>query len=229
MNEFAVDDLAQCREFNVKTGVSHNVSNQYYWRRVIHVGEDYIDLSITDCDTGSTEPKAGDTIVTIGNKTDKNRQHVVYLSSYDEDAPCFKLYSGINSYSMLNKEVTVISPNADKNVFTGKMLIKPGSTGFENLTDAPDMGEVNEAIQDAKNTANNAQEAVNGVQGSVTSLKGYVDGAFSDGIISEAEAKSIEKYINTVNQTKKETDSTYTALYINGFLSGIAKSNLYTA
>lgn len=229
VNEFAVDDLAQCREFNVKTGVSHNVSNQYYWRRVIHVGEDYIDLSITDCDTGSTEPKAGDTIVTIGNKTDKNRQHVVYLSSYDEDAPCFKLYSGINSYSMLNKEVTVISPNADKNVFTGKMLIKPGSTGFENLTDAPDMGEVNEAIQDAKNTANNAQEAVNGVQGSVTSLKGYVDGAFSDGIISEAEAKSIEKYINTVNQTKKETDSTYTALYINGFLSGIAKSNLYTA
>ena len=89
VNEFAVDDLAQCREFNVKTGVSHNVSNQYYWRRVIHVGEDYIDLSITDCDTGSTEPKAGDTIVTIGNKTDKNRQHVVYLSSYDEDAPCF--------------------------------------------------------------------------------------------------------------------------------------------
>ena len=229
VNEFAVDDLAQCREFNVKTGVSHNVSNQYYWRRVIHVGEDYIDLSITDCDTGSTEPKAGDTIVTIGNKTDKNRQHVVYLSSYDEDAPCFKLYSGINSYSMLNKEVTVISPNADKNVFTGKMLIKPGSTGFENLTDAPDMGEVNEAIQDAKNTANNAQEAVNGVQGSVTSLKGYVDGAFSDGIISEAEAKSIEKYINIVNNEKISAESTFNKLYSNPYLEGSAKVSLSNA
>lgn len=30
-NEFDIDDLAQCREFNVKTGVSEQVSNQYYW------------------------------------------------------------------------------------------------------------------------------------------------------------------------------------------------------
>ena len=111
------------REFNVKTGISHNVRNQYYWRRVVGLGNDYIDLSIDDCDSGSMIPKTGDTIVTIGNKTDTNRQHVVYLSSYDDDAPCFKLYSGINSYSMLNKEVTVISPNADKNVFTGKVVI----------------------------------------------------------------------------------------------------------
>ena len=81
VNEFAIDDMAQCREFNVKTGISHNVRNQYYWRRVIGLGNDYIDLSIDDCDSGSMIPKAGDTIVTIGNKTDTNRQHVVYLSS----------------------------------------------------------------------------------------------------------------------------------------------------
>ena len=138
VNEFAIDDLAQCREFNVKEGTSHNVSNQYYWRRVVGLGENYIDLSMTDCDSGSMEPKAGDEIVTIGNKTNPARQHVFYLSAYDDDAPCFKLYSGINSYSMLNKEVTVISPNADKNVFTGQVVIKPGSVGFGNLSDAPD-------------------------------------------------------------------------------------------
>ena len=229
VNEFAVDDLAQCREFNVKPGISHHVRNQYYWRRVLAVGDDYIDLSMSDCDPGSMEPKAGDTIVTIGNKTDKSRQHVVFLSSYDEDAPCIKLYSGINSYSMLNKEVTVISPNADKNVFTGKMVIKPGSTGFENLTDAPDMGEVNEAIQDAKNTASNAQEAVNGVQGSVTSLKGYVDGAFSDGIISEAEARGIEKYLNIVGNEKISAESTFNKLYANPYLEGSAKVSLSNA
>ena len=229
VNEFAVDDLAQCHEFNVKPGVSHNVSNQYYWRRVLAVGDDYIDLSMTDCDTGSTEPKAGDTIVTIGNKTDKSRRHVMFLSSYDEDAPCVKLYSGIDSYSMLDKEVTVISPNADKNVFTGKMVIKPGSTGFENLTDAPDMGEVNEAIQDAKNTANSAHEAVAGVQGSVTSLKGYVDGAFSDGIISEAEARGIEKYLNIVGNEKISAESTFNKLYANPYLEGSAKVSLSNA
>jgi len=229
MNEFAVDDLAQCREFNVKTGMSHNVSNQYYWRRVLYVGEDYIDLSITDRDTGSMAPKAGDTIVTVGNKTNKSRQNVVFFSSYDEDAPCVKLYSGVDSYSMLNKEVTVISPNADKNVFTGKMIIKPGSTGFGNLADAPNMDEINGAIADAKDAAENAKDAAEGVQESMSDLKGYVDGAFSDGIVSEAEAKAIEKYLNIVNNEKLSAESVFNKLYANPYLEGSAKVSLSNA
>ena len=229
VNEFAVDDLAQCREFNVKEGTSHQVSNQYYWRRVIGVGEDYIDLSITDCDPGSMEPKAGDTIVTIGNKTDESRQHIVFLSSYDNDAPCIKLYSGINSYSMLDKEVTVISPNADKNVFTGKVVIKPGSVGYENLADAPDMTEINREIQNAKDDAASASQAASEVQQSVADLTGYVDGAFSDGIISEAEAKAIGTYINIVNNEKKSAEATYDELYNNPYLEGSAKVGLANA
>lgn len=229
VNEFAVDDLAQCREFNVKEGTSHQVSNQYYWRRVIGVGEDYIDLSITDCDPGSMEPKAGDTIVTIGNKTDESRQHVVFLSSYDNDAPCIKLYSGINSYSMLDKEVTVISPNADKNVFTGKVVIKPGSVGYENLADAPDITEINREIQNAKDDAASASQAASEVQQSVSDLAGYVDGAFSDGIISESEAKSIATYINVVNNEKKSAEAVYDELYKNPYLEGSAKVGLANA
>lgn len=229
VNEFAVDDLAQCREFNVKEGTSHQVSNQYYWRRVIGVGEDYIDLSITDCDPGSMEPKAGDTIVTIGNKTDESRQHVVFLSSYDNDAPCIKLYSGINSYSMLDKEVTVISPNADKNVFTGKVVIKPGSMGYENLADAPDMTEINREIQNAKDDAASASQAASEVQQSVADLTGYVDGAFSDGIISESEAKAIATYINVVDNEKKSAEAVYDELYNNPYLEGSAKVGLANA
>lgn len=229
VNEFAVDDLAQCREFNVKENVSQQVSNQYYWRRVIYVGEDYIDLSIDDCDPISMVPKAGDTIVTIGNKTDVNRQHVVFLSSYDEDAPCIKLYSGINSYSMLNKEVTVISPNVDKNMFTGQVVIKPGSTGFENLDDAPDMGLIEQEIQEAKDAAEAAKGEIRDVQESVGDLKGYVDGAFSDGIISESEAASIEKYINIVNNEKQQALATYNGLYNNPYLEGSVKTSLSNA
>lgn len=219
VNEFAIDDLAQCREFNVKENISHNVSNQYYWRRVVGLGDNYIDLSISDCDTGSMEPKAGDTIVTVGNKSDENRQHVVYLSSYDEDAPCFKLYSGINDYSMLNKEVTVISPNADKNVFTGKVVIKSGSTGFENFEDAPDFKQLEEDVANAKNDANEAKS-------NVESLKGYVDGAFADGIITESEAKAISTYINTVESTYNSAYSSYIELYNNEYLEGDAKIGL---
>lgn len=220
VNEFAIDDMAQCREFNVKTGISHNVRNQYYWRRVVGFGDDHIDLSIDDCDPGSMVPKAGDTIVTIGNKTDTNRQHVVYLSSYDDDAPCFKLYSGINSYSMLNKEVTVISPNADKNVFTGKVVIKPGSAGFENLTDKPDMEGINNSIKNAQEAASAAQEAIEGVQGSVDNFKYYVDNTFADGIISEAETKDIARYIDIVNNEKASSLATYNELRINPYLDG---------
>ena len=229
VNEFAVDDLAQCREFNVKENVSQKVSNQYYWRRVLYVGEDYIDLSMDDCDPGSTTPKAGDTIVTIGNKTDINRQHVVFLSSYDEDAPCIKLYSGINSYSLLNKEVTVISPNADKNVFTGQVTIRPGSTGFGNLDDAPDMGIIGQEIQEAKDAAEEARAEIRDVQESVGDLKGYVDGAFSDGVISESEAASIEKYINIVNNERQQALATYNGLYDNPYLEGSAKTSLSNA
>ena len=226
VNEFDIDDLAQCREFNVKEGISHQVSNQYYWRRVIGLGDDYIDLSITDCDTGSMVPKAGDTIVTIGNKTKPERQHVVFLSSYDDDAPCIKLYSGINSYSMLNKEVTVISPNADKNVFTGKVVIKPGSLGFGNLTDAPDMTLVNQEIQNAKKDAADAAQAAGEVQQSVTNLSNYVNGAFSDGIISESEAKAIASYINIVNNEKASAEAVFDELDNNPYLSGSAKVEL---
>lgn len=229
VNEFAIDDMAQCREFNVKTGISHNVRNQYYWRRVVGLGDDHIDLSIDDCDPGSMVPKAGDTIVTIGNKTDTNRQHVVYLSSYDDDAPCFKLYSGINSYSMLNKEVTVISPNADKNVFTGKVVIKPGSAGFENLTDKPDMEGINKSIKEAQEAVSAAQEAIGGVQISVDDFKLYVDGAFSDGIISEAETKSISQYVNIVNNERESADATYNELRVNPYLDGAELVSLDTA
>ena len=228
-NEFAVGDLAQCREFNVKPGISIGMGNQYYWRRVINIGSDYIDLSKTVCDTGSMVPLAGDTIVTVGNDTDKDRQHVVFLSSYDDDAPCIKLYSGINSFSMKGKEVTVISPNADKNIFTGQMVIKPGSTGFENLTDAPDMGAIQEDIKDAQSAASDAKESADNVQSSVTDLNDYIDGAFADGIISESEAKAIEKYINIVNNEKAAAESTYNKLYSNSYLEGSAKVSLLNA
>lgn len=229
VNEFAVDDLAQCREFNVKENVSQNVKNQYYWRRVVAVGKDYIDLSADDCDEGSMEPKAGDTIVTIGNKTNSERQHVVFLSSYDDDAPCIKLYSGINSYSMLNKEVTVVSPNADKNVFTGKVVIKPGSTGFDNFEDGPDIDAINQDIAEANKNAQDAIDSANEANSAIGNLNEYIDGAFSDGIISESEAKAIEKYINIVNGEKSSSESKYNVLYANPYLIGEAKTNLLNA
>lgn len=103
-NDFVVGDQARCQTFNIKAGTNQNVSNSYYWRLVVGVGDDYIDLSKTDCDAGSTVPQADDEIVLLGNRTDATRQAAIVLASYGNDAPYIKLYRGINSYQLSGKE-----------------------------------------------------------------------------------------------------------------------------
>lgn len=108
-NQFVEDDLVRCQTFNVKEGVSENVKNRYYWRKVYKVGKDFIDVLADFCDTGSDIPQAGDELVQMGNTTDTARQSVVVLSAYGADAPSLKMYESVDSYSLDNKEVFVLS------------------------------------------------------------------------------------------------------------------------
>lgn len=48
------------------------------------------------------------------------------------------------------------------------------------------------------------------VEGKITGLETTVNGAFKDGIIEEAEAKAIEKYINSLNAEKADVSAKYT-------------------
>ena len=108
-NQFAVGDLVRCQTFNVKKGVNENVKNRYYWRKVYKVGTDFIDVLADFCDTGSDIPQAGDELVQMGNVSDTARQSVVVLSAYGADAPSFKMYYGVDSYSLENRDVFVLS------------------------------------------------------------------------------------------------------------------------
>lgn len=108
-NQFAVGDLVRCQTFNVKKGVNENVKNRYYWRKVYKVGADFIDVLADFCDTGSDIPQAGDKLVQMGNVSDTARQSVVVLSAYGADAPSFKMYYGVDSYSLENRDVFVLS------------------------------------------------------------------------------------------------------------------------
>lgn len=131
-NTFEVDDFVQLREFNVKPGVYENVSNRYFWRRCVAIGADYIDLSKADRDLSSNDiPVAGDSLVTIGNKTKASRQNVIIISVYGEGSPSIIQYAGINTYSLDGKEVTVISPDGNK--FTGDFLMTSGKKVSEEL------------------------------------------------------------------------------------------------
>lgn len=126
-NEFVVGDQARSQTFNIKEGVHENVTNTYYWRLVVGVGEDYIDLSKTDCDAGSGVPSEGDDIVQLGNRTDEERQAAIILSSYGNDAPYFKLYRGIDSYDLTGKEFVSFS-RSEVMVIADSIRLSTGET-----------------------------------------------------------------------------------------------------
>lgn len=131
--EFVVGDQARCQTFNINELHAANVSNKFYWRLVIGVGDDYIDLSKSDCAAGSMEPEVGEDIVQLGNRDDATRQNAIILSAYGDDAPSFKQYAGINSYSLSGKEVTVISRIL--NSFTGRFISKVTGEDFDTVLD----------------------------------------------------------------------------------------------
>ena len=110
-NLWEVDDQARCQIFNIKAGVYQGVANRNYWRKVVAKGDDYIDLSKTDCEQGSDVPLAGDTLVQFGNRTKTDRQSLIQVVTIGDEAPAIVWYSGVNSYSLAGKTSAIISPN----------------------------------------------------------------------------------------------------------------------
>lgn len=115
-NDFAVGDLVQCRTFNLASG------QRFWWRRCVGVGADYVDLSMTDCATGSDAPQAGDTAATLGNAVNAERQSAISLAAYGPGSPSITLYQGIKAYSTAGCDKTLISPYGSK--FTGDFVVQ---------------------------------------------------------------------------------------------------------
>lgn len=64
------------------------------------------------------------------------------------------------------------------------------------------------------------------VQASVDNLKGYVDGAFRDGVVDDAEAKAIKTYIQEVDAQWQSALGAYEKVYTNALLTGAPKTAL---
>lgn len=92
-----------------------------------------------------------------------------------------------------------------------------------------DIEQIDQTAREAAQAAATAQQDANATAADVSSLKNFTDEAFADGVISRAEASSIEKYTNSVEETQKSADASYTTVYNNSLLSGTAKSNLQAA
>ena len=127
-NLWDVDDQARCQIFNIKAGVYQGVANRNYWRKVVAKGDDYIDLSKTDCEQGSDVPLAGDTLVQFGNRTKTDRQNIIEILTTGDEAPAIVWYAGVNSYSLEGKSTSVISPKKvefDTNLF--RLITRSGA------------------------------------------------------------------------------------------------------
>lgn len=113
-NRFRVGNLVRSQTFNIKTGVHEGVSNRFWWREIVGVGDDYIDIAIARCAEGSDLPAEGDVCVQIGDLNDIDYQSAIVLSAYGEGAPYFTMYQGINSYSLADRDVFTIGYDKTK-------------------------------------------------------------------------------------------------------------------
>lgn len=109
-NLWEAGDQARCQTFNIKEGAYQGVSNRSYWRLVKNVGNDYIDLSVTDCEEGSDFPQVGDSLVQFGNRTNTDRMSLIYVVVNGDDAPAIIWYDKVNSYTLEGKKTAIISP-----------------------------------------------------------------------------------------------------------------------
>lgn len=124
INSFKVEDQVRCQTFNIAPGVYENVSNQNYWRMVTKVSTEnevitdaegnelydgkkfaWIQIAKDNCMEGSDNPSAGDTIVLMGNRTDKSRQHLLMMETEGDSAPKLTMYRGVNSYTLKDKSI----------------------------------------------------------------------------------------------------------------------------
>lgn len=124
INSFKVEDQVRCQTFNISPGIYENVSNQNYWRMVTKVSTEnevitdaegnelydgkkfaWIQIAKDNCMEGSDNPSAGDTIVLMGNRTDRSRQHLLMMETEGDSAPKLTMYRGVNSYTLKDKSI----------------------------------------------------------------------------------------------------------------------------
>lgn len=224
-NNWMVGDQAYCKFFNIES--AGEISNRYYWRAVTATnmtatedlqsytvnGEEvmmsnyhFVDLSKTNAD-GEDVPMADDNIVQLGyqENDDPSRQNAIIMAGAGEGSPYIRQYMGINSFKMPEPD-TQIKPG--DNVFTGKISIKPGSTGLKNTSD---WEEAQQEIEQAKTDAASAKVEASQVLGyandavkKAEAAQSAADTAKSDASKAQAAAQSAQTTASNAADTLNE-------------------------
>jgi hypothetical protein len=220
-NKWKVQDQAYCRFFNVDEG--DNIEDHYYWRKVVATSNEtkddtvsfeysdtvvitsnyhFVDLSKTECDAQSDAPRISDNIVQLGYQgtDDDSRQNAIILAGAGEGSPYIRQYMGINSFNMPEPD-TQIKPG--DNVFTGKISIKPGSTGLKNTSD---WKEAQQEIEQAQAAASQAQQDANDAKSEASAASKTLDDWAQDNVISPLEKRGVKDEKAFVVADKNDID-----------------------
>lgn len=81
---------------------------KYYWRLVTGIGDDYIDISKSDCD-GTGIPEKGDNLVQFGNRSVKERQSAIIINPLE--AGSIIILAHLNSYNLEDKQYIGLGVN----------------------------------------------------------------------------------------------------------------------
>jgi hypothetical protein len=215
-NQFIEGDQAISQTFNEWGG-------HYYWRLVTAVGEDYVDLSKTDCTPESDIPKVGDKIIQLGHRNLEDRQNAIVIAAYGDDSPYIIQYKGINAFELTDDKI-VTKLSSTENIFTGKVHMELGSDGLDTL---PEWIEVKETAEEAlerveamgENTFAQLQEEIEKVK---EESKEYTDNAKLE----------INTKISEVEQAKADIEDVYDKVTADGKISAaeqkaVASANAY--
>ena len=196
-NEWAVGDLALCQSFNVGSGTHEDVSNKYYWRKVIRGSWTatsytwdntrkyyYIDLSKATGEydpNSNAAPAVGDSLVQLGNISDYDRSSPLVLSAYDDGwldteiaAPSIAQYFGVgidaaNRWNLAKCRYTWFARNG--NQITGNLRVITES-GVKEVTEyvSSEIASQTESIVEQKVTEKTAdlQYTVDGLESEVS-------------------------------------------------------------
>lgn len=207
---FVADDLVRCQSFSVKSGV------KYYWVRITSVSGSYIFINASEF-THSL-PAVGDDLVQFGNKTNKLRQGLLYLTAAEDGKPRMSVLDGVNSTDLTGKTKVILGCLDDivdsdfsadsqpsgyglyaQNVFLKGMFILRSGKTVES-----EFNTTNAAVKEAQTVANAAKNAATAAQ--TTASTAVTNAATANTLLADL-ASDNKLTATEKQQAKKEWDA----------------------
>lgn len=238
---FVADDLVRCQSFSVKSGV------KYYWVRITSVSGNYIFINATEF-TNSL-PAVGDDLVQFGNKTNKLRQGLLYLTAAEDGKPRISVLDGVNSTDLTGKTKVILGCLDDivdsdfpadsqpsgyglyaQNVFLKGMFILRNGKTIES-----EFNTTNSAVKEAQTVANAAKTAANSAQNTADTAKTNAATAntlladlASDNKLTATEKQQTQKEWDAIMSEKLKNDASADKFSVSKTAYGTAYATLNT-